>query len=48
MLSPRIFIHGLLAVILAAGSTMAQEHEHATGDEKLGTVHFATSCNPAA
>ena len=48
MLSPRIFIHGLLAVILAAGSTMAQEHEHATGDEKLGTVRFATSCNPAA
>jgi len=35
-------------VILAAGSTMAQEHEHATGDEKLGTVRFATSCNPAA
>ena len=48
MLSPRIFIHGLLAVILAAGSTMEQEHEHATGDEKLGTVRFATSCNPAA
>lgn len=48
MLSPRIFIHGFWVLILAAGSTMAQEHQHDTGNEKLGTVHFATSCNPAA
>src|SRR5262245_50407197 len=48
MLNPRIFIHGLGCLILAAGTTMPQQHQHGTGTEKLGTVHFATSCNPAA
>ena len=48
MLSSRIFINGLGVLILAASSIMAQEHHHGTGNEKLGTVHFATSCNPAA
>ena len=48
MLSSRIFIHGLGVLILAASSIMAQEHHHGTANEKLGTVHFATSCNPAA
>src|SRR5262249_16049539 len=48
MLSSRIFIHGVGVLILAASSVMAQEHHHGTGNEKLGTVHFATSCNPAA
>jgi hypothetical protein len=37
------------AVLLAlmASSIGAQEHQHGNG-EKLGTVHFATSCNEAA
>lgn len=48
MLSGRVFVHGLCFLILAAGNTVAQEHQHATTDEKLGTVHFTTSCNPAA
>jgi hypothetical protein len=48
MLSPRIFIHGLWVLILAAGSTRLQQHQHGTRTEKLGTVHFATSCNPEA
>ena len=48
MLSSRIFIHGLGVLILSASSIMAQEHHHGAGNEKLGTVHFATSCNPAA
>lgn len=40
----------LIAVILfafAAPRSMAQEHQHGHG-EKLGAVHFATSCNEAA
>ncbi|HJY87952.1 MAG TPA: hypothetical protein VKE24_14045, partial [Candidatus Acidoferrales bacterium] len=48
MLSRRVFIHGLWALILAAGSAIAQEHQHGTRNERLGSVHFATSCNPAA
>ena len=36
----------ILATFLALGS-VAQEHQHGNG-EKLGTVHFATSCNEAA
>jgi hypothetical protein len=32
---------------LAASSSLAQEHQHRNG-EKLGTVHFATSCNDVA
>ena len=37
-------IAGFLVVLLAT-SGIAQEHEHG---EKLGVVHFATSCNPQA
>jgi tetratricopeptide (TPR) repeat protein len=40
----------LIAVIvltLVASSSRAQEHQHRSG-EKLGTVHFATSCNAVA
>jgi hypothetical protein len=40
----------LVAAILLtfmASSSVAHEHQHASG-EKLGTVHFATSCNEAA
>ena len=46
MLRTRIFAFCIL--ILAAGSGTAQDHEHAMGGERLGTVHFATSCNGAA
>ena len=35
----------LLALAAARGT--AQEHQHGNG-EKLGAVHFATSCNEAA
>ena len=35
-------------LILVADGCIAQEHQHAIADEKLGTVHFATSCNGAA
>lgn len=34
-------------LILVASRGIAQEHQHGTG-EKLGTVHFATSCNDVA
>jgi hypothetical protein len=33
--------------MLGAWGSVGQEHEHGNG-EKLGTVHFATSCNEAA
>lgn len=33
--------------VLAASRGMAQEHQHGTG-EKLGAVHFVTSCNGVA
>jgi hypothetical protein len=38
-------IAGLLLTL--AASSLAQEHQHGS-NEKLGTVHFATSCNDAA
>src|ERR1700674_2730589 len=34
-------------VLTLAASCLAQEHQHGNG-EKLGTVHFATSCNETA
>ena len=34
-------------VLALAASCLAQEHQHGNS-EKLGTVHFATSCNEAA
>jgi len=34
-------------LVLGCGVGFAQEHEHGPS-EKLGTVHFATSCNDAA
>jgi len=46
MLRAQIFAAWVLA--LAAGSSIAQEHQHSTAPEKLGTVRFATSCKPAA
>ena len=38
---------GACVLMLLAGNVFAQEHEHASG-EKLGVVHFSTSCNEAA
>ena len=35
-------------VLILACSSIAQEHQHPADGEKLGTVHFTTSCNPAA
>src|SRR4029077_3699501 len=46
MLRARII--GSCVLILAAGSSVAQEHQHAMAVERLGTVRFATSCNRAA
>src|SRR3954453_18283480 len=45
MISARA-IAGFLSMLLVA-SGVAQEHQHGNS-EKLGTVHFATSCQPAA
>ena len=36
-----------ILLTLLASPGMAQEHQHGTG-EKLGAVHFATSCNDVA
>jgi len=45
----RTQLFGVFALLLVSpASTLAQEHQHATSDEKLGTVHFATSCNAPA
>jgi hypothetical protein len=43
----RIELIAAILLILAASLSMAQEHQHETG-EKLGAVHFATSCNDVA
>jgi hypothetical protein len=43
----RITLIAAGVLILAASRAMALEHQHGNG-EKLGTVHFATSCNEAA
>ena len=37
----------VILLILVAARGWAQEHQHGS-DEKLGTVNFATSCNPGA
>jgi tetratricopeptide (TPR) repeat protein len=44
----RLRICSAWLLILTVGSSMAQEHPHAAAGEKLGTVHFATSCNGPA
>jgi hypothetical protein len=43
----RARILALCVLILGSASGFAQEHEHGPS-EKLGTVHFATSCNEGA
>jgi len=44
----RAQILGACVLVLAVGSSIAQEHQHVIAGEKLGTVHFATSCNGEA
>jgi hypothetical protein len=43
----RVKLIAAILLTLGASSSIAQEHQHGIG-EKLGTVHFATSCNAAA
>jgi hypothetical protein len=43
----RVKLIAVILLTLGASSCIAQEHQHGSG-EKLGTVHFATSCNAAA
>ncbi len=43
----RIKVFAALLLVFAATRGMTQEHEHAN-DEKLGEVHFATSCSEVA
>jgi hypothetical protein len=43
----RIKLIAAALLILSASRSTAQEHQHGTG-EKLGAVHFATSCNEVA
>ena len=43
----RIKLSAAILSVLAASPSVAQEHQHGTG-EKLGAVHFATSCNGVA
>lgn len=38
----------ILALVTLHNSVAAQEHAHGNPGEKIGTVHFATSCNAAA
>jgi hypothetical protein len=45
MVEVKLVAGTLLALV--AWSSVAQEHQHGNG-EKLGTVHFATSCNEVA
>jgi hypothetical protein len=42
----RMKVVAVILSVLAASPCMTQEHQH--GTEKLGTVHFATSCNGVA
>jgi len=42
----REWIVGACILLLAGGASLAQEHEHPSG-EHLGVVHFSTSCNEA-
>src|SRR5258708_19529837 len=45
MFTTRVFAGCAIALLAASG--VEQEHEHGKG-EKLGAVHFATSCNAEA
>ena len=37
----------IVLLLAIAPRARAQDHAHVPGTERLGTVHFATSCNPA-
>jgi len=41
-------VFGAWILIMVAGSSIAQQHQHAAVGEKLGQVHLTTSCNAAA
>src|SRR6266446_9395159 len=43
----RVKLIAAMLLTLLASRSLAQEHQHGDG-EKLGTVHFATSCNEVA
>ena len=43
----RVNLLAVFVLTLLAVSSLVQEHQHGNG-EKLGAVHFATSCNEAA
>ncbi len=43
----RVKLIAAILLTLGASGSVVQEHRHGSG-EKLGTVHFATSCNAAA
>jgi len=43
----RVILIAAILLTLVASRSMAQEHQHRNG-EKLGTVHFATSCSEVA
>ena len=38
----------VLGSLVLVAPLRAQEHEHARGEEEIGSVHFSTSCNEAA
>jgi tetratricopeptide (TPR) repeat protein len=43
----RVHLVAIVLLILGASRSLAQEHQHGTA-ERLGAVHFATSCNEMA
>ena len=47
IIAPMKSIICFLLIVVSAGTMVAQSHEHGAG-EKLGTVHFETSCSAAA
>jgi hypothetical protein len=40
-------LHVLLILVATTRTIAAQEHAHPRADERLGSVHFPTSCSPA-
>ena len=48
-LSSRAFLTLFLSLLMGVAQVFAQEHEHSVAaGERLGTVHFMTSCNATA
>ena len=46
MTAPTRFAHALILIVFAAAPLRAQDHPRPAGTERLGTVHFTTSCAP--